>query len=39
MVALIGAQAYEIAAEACRKHEQMVQQTGMNLAPHPADPQ
>ena len=39
MVALIGSQAYEIAAEACRKHEQMVNQTGMNLAPHPADPQ
>jgi len=38
MVALIGAQAYEIVADACRKLELMRTTSGLDIAPHPADP-
>lgn len=38
LVALIGAEGYELVAQACRRVEQMRASTGLQIAPHPADP-
>ncbi|MDD2857572.1 MAG: hypothetical protein PHU75_02760 [Candidatus Nanopelagicales bacterium] len=38
LVALIGAEGYELVARACREVEQMRAATGLTIAPHPADP-